>query len=72
MNGYVSVNLTKITMGKVTMDELDFLRLYNAAVKASNEGQTAEFHRLILSLLNGLNDRITELQLDDPDDPEDE
>jgi hypothetical protein len=50
------------------MDELDFMKTMKAALESLSKGDTEATLEHVLEMLSGLNDRIVELQLDDPDD----
>jgi hypothetical protein len=57
------------------LDEIQFLKAYNDAVSAAEKitaPETKTAMMLVLQIIDALGERITELQTEEEDDPEDE
>ena len=58
-----------LTITRIAMDEVEFMHEYADTVKhIENQGDVRECMLKMMHLIGSLNDRVTELQIEDPDD----
>lgn len=61
-----------LTMTRIMMDEVEWMQLYKATRDLINslpdDSVVRSITTSLIMLIGNLNDRVTELQLDDPDD----
>lgn len=61
-----------LTMTRIVMDEVEFMRMYATVAKAADAIDTIADAKVVISqlltLIGSLNDRVTELQVEDDDE----